>query len=56
MEFTSLTENEFTKFVNNHPQSSFMQTVELAKLKEELGGIPHFLGITLPPLIFMYLL
>ena len=45
MEFTTLTEQEFTKFAKNHPQASFMQTIELANLKEELGGIPHIVGV-----------
>ena len=45
MEFTTLTEQEFTKFAKNHPQASFMQTIELAHLKEELGGIPHIVGV-----------
>ena len=28
-----------------HPQASFLQTIELANLKEELGNIPHILGV-----------
>ncbi len=45
MEFTTLSEKEFEEFIKNHPQSSFMQTVELANLKRDLGDIPHFLGV-----------
>jgi len=45
MEFTTLTEKEFIKFSKNHPQASFMQTIELANLKKELGNIPHILGV-----------
>ena len=45
MEFTTLTEKEFNKFIKDHPQSSFLQTIELANLKKELGNIPHILGI-----------
>ena len=33
MEFTTLTEKEFIKFSKNHPQASFLQTIELANLK-----------------------
>ena len=36
MEFTTLTEKEFIKFSEKHPQASFMQTIELANLKKEL--------------------
>ena len=45
MEFTTLTEKEFIKFSDKHPQSSFLQTIELANLKKELGSIPHIVGI-----------
>lgn len=45
MEFTTLTEKEFNKFIKNHSQSSFLQTIELANLKKELGNIPHILGV-----------
>lgn len=45
MIFTELTEKEFEKFSKNHPQASFMQTVELAHLKEEQGKKTYFLGV-----------
>ena len=45
MEFTTLTEKEFIKFSEKHPQASFMQTIELANLKKELGSIPHIVGV-----------
>ncbi len=45
MEFTTLTEKEFRDFTSNYEQASFMQTVELANLKRELGSIPHFVGV-----------
>ena len=45
MEFTTLTEKEFIKYSKNHPQASFLQTIELANLKKELGNIPHILGV-----------
>ncbi len=45
MKFTTLTEEEFRKFIKDYPQSSFMQTIELANLKRELGDIPHIVGV-----------
>lgn len=45
MKFTTLTEKEFIKFSKNNPQSSFLQTIELANLKKELGSIPHIVGV-----------
>ena len=44
-EFAVLTENQFYSFSKSHEQESFMQTVELANLKREIGDIPHFLGV-----------
>jgi peptidoglycan pentaglycine glycine transferase (the second and third glycine) len=45
MEFTTLTEKEFRDFIKDYPQSSFLQTIELANLKKELGSIPHLVGV-----------
>lgn len=44
-EFVILSENQFYTFSTEHEYESFMQTVELANLKKELGDIPHFLGV-----------
>ena len=45
MEFKELTEDEFRLFIKDNPSSSFMQTPELAHLKEERGSIKHYVGV-----------
>ena len=45
MEFCTLTEEEYRKFLEGNPMASFMQTVELSHLKKELGSTIHFVGI-----------
>ena len=45
MEFCVLTEDEFRTFSESHPQESFFQTVETAKLRESYGSIIHYLGV-----------
>ena len=45
LEFRVLTEDEFRTFIKDNPSSSFMQTPELAHLKEERGSIKHYVGI-----------
>ena len=45
MEFKVLNEDEFRSFIKNNPYSSFMQTPELAHLKEEFGSVVHYVGI-----------
>ena len=45
MEFKVITKEEFKKFSINHEQESFLQTVELGDLKEELGDIVHYVGV-----------
>lgn len=45
MEFCVLSKEEYRAFFNEHPQASFMQSVELSELKEEYGSKPHFVGI-----------
>ncbi|MBE6147050.1 MAG: aminoacyltransferase [Firmicutes bacterium] len=45
MEFKVLLEEEFKQFADNYPQASFMQTVELAHLKEEYGSNIHYVGV-----------
>ena len=45
MIFTTLTEEEFREFSESHPQESFFQTVETAKLRESYGSIIHYLGV-----------
>ena len=45
MKLRELTEKEFKKFVDVHPQISFHQTIEWGKLKEENGWKIHLLGL-----------
>lgn len=45
MEFCILTEDEFRSFSKSCTWASFMQTVELAHLKEELGSKIHYVGV-----------
>lgn len=44
MKFKVLTESEFKNFSETHENESFMQTVELGHLKEELGDKVYYLG------------
>ena len=45
MIFTELTEEEFTNFADNHPQKSFFQTKEIAKLRYSNGWNYHYVGV-----------
>ena len=45
MKFCVLTADEYRAFLKNHPQASFMQTVELSELKKESGSKVHFVGV-----------
>ena len=46
MKFKTLTEQEFRDFSSSYPQASFMQTVELAHLKEDyLKSKVHYVGV-----------
>lgn len=45
LEFVNLTKKEYQNFYNKHELASFMQTVELGNLKEELGDIVHYVGV-----------
>ena len=45
MEFKVLTEEEYKTFTTNNPKVAFMQTVELAHLKKDLGSTIHYVGI-----------
>ena len=46
MEFKILKREEYKEFSEAHEQESFLQTVELGDLKEELGNIVHYVGVT----------
>lgn len=45
MNFTELTEEEFTQFADNHPQKSFFQTKEIAHLRHSNGWNYYYVGI-----------
>ena len=45
MKFITLTPEEFTKFANKSPYKSFMQTTEIATLREQDGWTAYYLGV-----------
>ena len=45
MTFTELTIEEFKEFSKNHPQASFMQTLNWGELKKENGWNPIIVGV-----------
>ncbi len=45
MQFTKLTEEEFRNFYNTRDERTFLQTVEIAKLRERAGWESHFVGV-----------
>lgn len=45
MEFVKLTKKEYQNFFEGHELASFMQTIQLGNLKEELGDIVHYVGV-----------
>ncbi|MDO4611554.1 MAG: peptidoglycan bridge formation glycyltransferase FemA/FemB family protein [Candidatus Saccharibacteria bacterium] len=45
MIFETITKEEFTTFAKNSPYKSFMQTEEIAKLREKGGWTAYFLGV-----------
>jgi len=45
MEFKTLTEEEFRLFLDKHPQKTFLQTPEIAKLREKSGWKKHYVGV-----------
>ena len=45
MEFVELTEKEYRDFYKDREDLSFLQTVELGNLKNELGDISHYVGV-----------
>lgn len=44
-EFVEISKTEFNSFIKDHEQSSFMQTVELGNLKDEMGDISYYFGV-----------
>ena len=45
MQFVALNEKEFVNFVANHPDKSFFQTPEIAKIREKNGWKSHYVGV-----------
>ena len=45
MKFIELTEEEFRTFSSTHPLKSFMQTPEMAKMREKNGYKPYYVGV-----------
>lgn len=45
MKFKTLTEEEFRKYLEQSSQRTFMQTPEIAKLREKSGWEAHYLGV-----------
>lgn len=45
MTFESLTEDEFRKFLSNHPLKTFLQTPEIGKLRTSNGWNYEFVGV-----------
>ena len=45
MEFTEITEKEYTKFWENHPLKTFLSAPEISKLREKNGWNTYFVGV-----------
>ncbi len=45
MEFTEITEKEYTKFWEKHPLKTFLSAPEISKLREKNGWITYFVGV-----------
>ncbi len=45
MKFVQLKPEEFTKFAKKNPYKSFLQTVEIAKLREKNGWTAYYFGV-----------
>lgn len=45
MKLYELTEQEFREFLNTHPLKSFLQTPEIAKIKEKEGWKKYYVGL-----------
>ena len=45
MNFVTINKEEFRNFANKSPYKSFMQTPEIAKLREKAGWTPYYFGI-----------
>ncbi len=45
MEFTEITEKEYTKFWENHPLKTFLSAPEISKLREKSGWDTYYVGV-----------
>ena len=45
MQFVSLSPAEFKIFADQHPQKSFFQTEQIAKVRQKNGWKPYYFGI-----------
>ncbi len=45
MKFCQLKEQEFREFLNNHPQKTFLQTPEIAQIREKSGWKKYYVGV-----------
>lgn len=45
MIFRTLTEDEFRYFLDKHPLKTFLQTPEIAQLRESIGWKKHYVGV-----------
>ena len=45
MEFILLSEKEYQKYWENHPQKTFLSTIEIGKLRKKNGWDVSFVGI-----------
>ncbi len=45
MEFTEITEKEYTKFWENHPLKTFLSAPEISKLREKNGWDTYYVGV-----------
>ena len=45
MEFTEITEKEYTKFWENHPLKTFLSAPEISKLREKSGWTTYYVGV-----------
>lgn len=45
MKFVTLAPKEFTAFASSHPQKSFLQTEQIAKLRQSSGWTPYYFGV-----------
>lgn len=45
MKFCQLKEQEFREFLNSHPQKTFLQTPEIAQIREKSGWKKYYVGV-----------